>query len=349
MSVHGYARLDALVRRHPGWGGVARYDQALTRLAEAARRTPPNAPPDMDLVGLPPAPGALLSAPALALAGESLRLEAIQRVQVSRLRDRQEGNRRRQITLESQAWERQAAAQYARTVEEAQAAYTRRLSLLGVDSDARRLNLTLQIGALQKIVSGWNASTPPTPRLNAARTELEEKKAALALLDQGRQKSLAQARSVRDTALQAALQTRTAFVSGLAGAEETRLRSQDDLQAATLQGRLVAQRQALLAEERSLSAPPVSPAGGLGSQRLPAGPVPATAAPGAGHSFRLAKAQLEAERARWLSFLYSDTQAAALDAAARQHWVVTFGRAAPGGRDLTAALAQALTTRVWKT
>ena len=288
-------------------------------------------------------------APALALAGESQRLETIQLIQMSRLRQRQAQNRHRQLALERQVWERQAAAQYARGIAATQAAYTQRLLLLARDDDAGRLNLLLQIRALQKIVSGWNASKPPTPELNRSKAELLQKQQQLTRLDQGRQQSLALARAGRDADLAAALTTRIAYVSDLDGLEETRLRSQDDQQASFLQGRLTAQRQALLSEERSLSAAPVSPAGGLGPQLLPAGPIPATTAPGAGHSFRLAQAQLKAQRARWLAFLYSDTQAAALDTATRQHWIVTFSRPVPGERDLTGPLAQALTTRVWKT
>lgn len=328
---------------------MARYDEALARLAEAARRPPATAPRDTGLAGLPPAPEGALTAPALALQGERQRLATVQRVQVSRLRERQAQNRSRQVALESQVWERQAAAQYARTAEAAQAAYTQRLTLLAADQDARRLNLTLQIRALQKIIAGWNASTPPTPALNRAKAELPQKQAQLAALEQEHRQFLAQARADRDAALAAAARERMAFVSTQTHLEETRLRSQDEQQASVLQSRLASQREELLREEQSLSAAPVPPVGGLGPQSLPPGPIPATAVRGAGHSFRLARAELQAQRDRWLAFLYRDTRAAALDAATRRHWIVTFGRPAPGERDLTAPLAQALTTRVWKT
>ncbi len=346
VSVRGYARLDALVRRHPGWVGLARYDEALGRLAQAAGRPPASAPPDTGLAALPPSPEGPLIGPAPTLAGERARLGTVQRVQVARLQGRQAQNRRRQIALETPVWERQAAAQYTRTVTAAQTAYAQRLAR--PSSDARRLNLPLQIRALQKIVAGWKASTPPTPALNRAEADLQAKQGELSALDQDRQTSMREAAAARDAMLAAALRARSAFVSTQAALEEARLRGQDDRQAASLQDRLARQRAALLHEDQSLSAAPVPPADGLGPQALPPGPVPATSARGAGHSFRLAEAQLKAQRDRWRAFLYSDTRAAALDVAAQRHWVVAFGPPHAGERDLTAPLAQALVTRVWK-
>ena len=98
----------------------------------------------------------------------------------------------------------------------------------------------------------------------------------------------------------------------------------------------------------SLAVPPAPPAGGLGPQGLPVGPAMVLISPGAAHSLRASRAKLKAQRTRWLAFLYSDTRAAAQDAAKQQHWSVTFGHPVPGERDLTAPLALALTSRVWK-
>jgi hypothetical protein len=348
--LYGYADIDVLVRLHPGWGGVAQYDEALARLAEAARRAPLTAPDAADLVALPPAAvGDRLAAPQLALEQGSRRLETVERAQISRLRSRQARNRQRQVALKRIQWEQKAAVAFAHAVDAAQSSYARRMSLLAVDQDAQRLNLMLSIHALKKIISGWDASTPPTPELNLARTDLKKNQDELTELETTRRQDMMQARAERDAAIQAAAKSRDASVSTQVAQEVVRLSAQDDKQAAALAQQLGAQRDTLLREVRSLSFAAVPPVGGVGAQRLPNGPVLATTAPGAGHSFRLAAMQLQEQRKRWVDFLYSDTRAAALDAATQQHWIVTYGRPVPGERDLTAPLARELTARVWKT
>ncbi len=346
----GDADLDALVRHHPGWAGVARYDQALARLDAAANRPTTGLESDSGLAVLPNVVTEPGQAPALDIAADRQRLAEVERVQVARLKQRQTQSRDRRIALNREVWQRQAQAQYDLALKGAQAAYLRQVQTLGLDREARRLNLTLQIKALQKIVTGWNNSVPPTPELNLAKTDLAKKQAESEALNQTVAQAAVQARADRDAADAQALAVRDAYIAGQSDQLAARLLAQDAQQTAALQARLTQQQAALLREEQAPPNQAVPAAGELGVQSLPSGPSPAVAASSAAaHSLRLSERLLQAQRTRWVAFIYDDTRAAALDVAGRHHWIVTFRRPAPGARDLTAPLAQELTTSVWKT
>lgn len=344
--MYGHADLDVLVRRHPGWAGVGQFDRALARL-RAATRPPQGLPPDSALGTLPALNVDVTAAPTLALDSERRRLSLIEQEQVRQLRARRAVNRQRQIAQERETWEREAQVAYARAVAAAQATYARRLASLVAEHDARRVNLLLQIRALQRLVLGWNDAKPPTPALNQARADLAQKQAELATLDAGQGSSLRAAQAARDAAIADAARERTGSVRAQALREETALRAQDEGQVAAFQARLSAQRIALLREARSLKSSAVAAAGPLGQQALSPDPSLAAGSP-AETNLRAAESQLRAQRTRWIAFLYDDTRAAALDAAGQRRWIITFGPGRLGETDLTAPLAQALTTSVWK-
>jgi hypothetical protein len=336
--VRGYADLNVLVRSHPGWIGLVRYNLALKRLAVAARQAPPKIGGDLGLTTLPPAEAGVMVPPEPALQAERQRLEAVQTDQAERLRRRQAESRRLQIARERLVWEHEASTQYTKSADAAQAAYLQSVRRLVAEGGSRRLNLDLQIKALNKIVAGWDASTPPTPKLIRAKKALAAKQVELAALDEATRQSGAQARQARADA----------FVAAQAQTEETRLAAQDAGEAQALQARLTSEQEALVRQERTLSIASAPPAGALGAENLPLTAGPVTLSPGVERSLRQTRTQLLAQRARWVAFLYSDTRAAVQDAAAQKHWIVTFRGPVRGERDLTAPLAHLLTQQVWK-
>lgn len=348
-TVRGYANLDVLVRRHPGWAGLAQYDNALARVDAAALQPSSGLTADVSLFTLPPATLSLHRAPlAEALAGERNRLDHVLRGQVARLRERQSQARDRQTALDLPRWEREASAQYADSVDNAEAKYTQELSRLATDEEAKRLNLVLQIRALRNIVSGWDKSTPPTPRLNQARSDLAAKRVQLASLNTERRQLVAKAASDRAVEIADADRRRKAYVAGLTASEKTALLARDEEQVGSLRTRLGGELADLLHQEEVLSVPSAPSVGSLAAAKMPPGPSMTMTSPGAAQSLRLTQSRLREQRARWLDYLYSDTRAAVKDAAEQHHWSVTFGPAVPGEKNLTAPLAKALTMRVWK-
>lgn len=348
-AVRGYANLDVLVRSHPGWAGLAQYDQALARVEAVALRPTNEASADASLVTLPPASVTLdRLPPALALEGERKRLNEVLQRQVAHLRERQAQGRERQIALDAPRWDREAAAEYASAVSVAETKYTDELSRLAADQDARRLNLLLQIRALRTIVLGWDKSTPPTPKLNQARIDLATKRNQLAALDSNRRLLAAKASSERDVEIAAAAKRRSAYVARLVSNEKATLLPRDEEQVGSLRTRLGDELGDLLRQEEALSVPSVPPVGSLAAQQMPPEPAMVVVSPGAAHSLRLTEGRLRQQRARWLEYLYSDTRAAVKDVAQQRHWTVTFGQPSFGERNLTAPLAQALTAHEWK-
>jgi hypothetical protein len=347
--VHGYADLDKLVRRHPGWAGVARYDLALARLENAANRSSGNVPSDPALAMLPSIPTEPDIALAPVLAIEQQRLMQVDRLQVARLRDRQSQSRARRLALDRAVWMRQAQVLFVQAAQSAQADYLQRIEAVTADRQARRVNLTLQIKALQKIVFDWKESIKPTPLLDQAQADLTKKQAELAALHQTQSEAAAEALTARRAANANARQARADYIAQQAAQEETGLKSQDGQQVAALETRLSQEQKTLLQVELSPPNSPTPPAGDLGGQTLPPGPTMLVPPAGAtAHSLRASEANLRSQRARWLAFLYDDTRAAVLDAAGQHHWVIAFQRR-EGMADLTAPLAQALTVSVWKT
>ncbi len=141
------------------------------------------APPKMLSLALLPADNVAPPSPAALTRGEKQQLETIRYTQVARVRERRALARQRQIASLQQAWKREARAAYVQRARQAQGNYLRRIRQTLADRDVQRLNLSLQIKALQDIVTSWKVSTPPTPRLTQARAELAQKRALLAQLE----------------------------------------------------------------------------------------------------------------------------------------------------------------------
>nr|MDQ2687263.1 hypothetical protein [Armatimonadota bacterium] len=268
--VRGYADLDVLVRRHPGWKGVLQFDQALVRLQYAATHPVPALTPDTGLGTLPPVDAEMTPTPVPDLQAEAQRLSDVEAAQTARLRGRLAQNRARQIAQERETWDKEAQLSYIKAVAAAQAAYAQRVARLTAERDAQSVNLILQIRALEKIVKGWDASIPPTPELNQAKADLVRKHTELAALDASQSAGLAEARATRDQALTSARQEREAFVQAQALARETSLKALDEGQIVAFSAGLSAQRLSLLRAAQSFRAASVPAAGSLAAESLPA-------------------------------------------------------------------------------
>lgn len=333
----GYADLGALVRRHPGWRGVGQYDAALGRL-ESLERTPPPAGGSgaggATLPGLP-APRAGASPPAGDAAREAARLTGVEQELLQSLRGRRKAARVDQVRQQRDVWRREARLRFPLVA--VQAAIAPDLELQLLEANVKTLTRTLD---------NWRLSPPPAPKRDALRAKVEAERARLDALIAARQAAGEADGARRLTAVAALRATRRAYVQAQADALEGRLGADDSRLIAARSGQLAGQRRALLL---ALSRPTplgVPDAGGAGARTLP-GPHGQARAALSQTSLRAALVRLRAERARWVRFLYDDTQAAALDTASQQHWDLTLGPPRAGDRDLTAALTRAMAASVW--
>ena len=117
------------------------------------------------------------------------------------------------------------------------------------------LNLTLQVGALEKTVVQWKLSKPPpTPLLDRATSDLAEKRAELARLEAERAGTTGTLQRDRDQALAQAAVERDAYPLIQRALMAEKLRAQDEL--------VLAAQQAQLSRQTAPAAPPGAGAGG---------------------------------------------------------------------------------------
>jgi len=337
--VRGYVSLDVLTRRHPGWGGVSRYDAALKRLEEAARSLPPAGRPDRKIATLPalsPGPAQAAEVPAADIGAAASRLGSVQRSLLDGLTARRAAARADQVASQRDGWRRAARQQYP--------------VLAGTAPTQPDLEIQLlqaNVEALTSTLNGWKESTPPAPRRAALRVKVEADRARLQALIAARASARDAEQSRQAAEVRRLREARVAYVRAQADGLESRLRATDGRYLADQQVRLTRQRAALLGA-LALPAPVGVPADGdAGARTLPSGRDAGRAAL-AQASLTAAEAHLAAQRARWVGHLYDDTLAAARDAAGQKNWDVTFGPPRPGDRDLTQPMAQAMRASVWR-
>lgn len=339
--LHGLVNLDELVRRHPGWSGVGQYDAALRRLEQAARALPQGNGSDQKLATLP----ALLAAGSVSLssglsaesnAEQVQRLKSVQQSLLESLRGRRAMVREDQIRQKQDIWRSEARLRFSVPLESVQSQPDLELQLLEAN-----------VATLTRTIAGWKQAPPPAPKLEALRTKVNTERAKLEALltTRAQQREIAQTRHREEIARARA--DRTAYVQAQADTLEAHLRTEDERLIAAQAARLTQQRTALLG---ALAQPPaltVPTTGFAGQETLPHG-LGVVQSGLSQASLTASEVRLRAQRARWVKFLYDDTQAAALDAAGQRGWDVTFGHPRPGDRDLTGALAQALTSSLWR-
>jgi len=333
--LHGSVRLDALVRQHPGWDGVGRYDAAIQRLDRAVSGVPGT--PPTPAVTLPPLPAGNAMAPPSAGgdSGTDAHLRSVQRDLLAGIRARRALARAEQSARQRSLWRREARQLFPVPAQSTD-----------VVPDFNVQLLRLNVKTLTQTLENWQLSTPPTPRLNALRVKVEADRSRLLALIAAHDAAVQGRQNTYDAQVQSRREARLAYIEAQADALSARLERED--------ARTLAAQQALLSEERAalLTAlarpmPPAVPAAGtLGAVTLPSAPGAARAALSAS-ALRAARTRLQAQRTRWLRYLYDDTKAAAEDAAERRHWIITFGPAPPGQRDLTGPVAEALKSGPW--
>ena len=334
--VYGWADLNALVRRQPGWAGLAQYDAALARLNAAARLPAAGrADPKMAILpALPLSAEPLNAGPSAAGPGDageiSRNLSAVQASLTGGLEGRRKAARAEQIRRQQELWRRDARKLFpipARTAE--------------ISSDLTLQLLEVNVETLTRTLDYWNDSPPPAPALARLKLTVEANRARLTALIAARIQARARARAGRLAAIRQQRQARLDYVSAQGDALAARLQADDARIVSAQTQRLSAQRMDLLA---ALARPePVSiPAvGNSGALTLPAGPGAAQASLSAA-SVSAARTTLMAQRERWVQYLYDDTRASALDTAGRRRWNITFGPPRRGDRDMTADLERAM-------
>lgn len=331
----GYVNLETLVRQHPGWDGVGRYDAALTRLDLAVRSVPGT--PATPAVTLPPL-AALPPGRSIRTGGDAqaaAHLQAVQQSLLAGIRARRTLAREEQIARQRSLWRREARQLFPVPTEPTEVVPDFNVQLLRVN-----------VRALTQTLENWKLSTPPTPRLNALRVKVEADRDRLLALIAEYDASVQGRQSTYEAQVQSRKEARLSYVEAQADALLARLEREDALALAAQQARLSEQRAALLTALAQPLPMMVPAEGSLGQVMLPSVPGAARAALSAS-ALRAARTRLEAQRTRWLRYLYDDTKAAAEDAAERQHWTITFGPPPAGQRDLTAPVTKALQSGPW--
>ena len=333
--VSGSVNLETLVRQHPGWDGVGRYDAALTRLDRAVSGVPgASATPAVTLPALAALPldrtgGAGGDAQAAA------HLRAVQQNLLAGIRARRALARAEQIARQRSLWRREARQLFPVPTQSTQVVPDFNLQLLRVN-----------VRALTQTLENWKLSTPPTPRLNALRVKVEADRDRLLALISSREKAVQDKQNTYEAQVRDLRTARLTYVEAQADALSARLEREDARALAAQQARLSAQRAALLTALARPVPTTVSAEGTLGQVTLPSAPGAARAALSAS-ALRAARTRLQAQRTRWLRYLYDDAKAAAEDAAERRHWTITFGPPSAGQRDLTGPVTEALNAGPW--
>ena len=339
--LRGSVNLAVLVQRHPGWRGVRQYDEALRRLQAAAGQSSGAARPGASLGVLPPETG-LNSGGSLAPSDARLdqaqgRLEGIERTRLERLRARREAARGDQLAENRSLWTREARTKFPLPEPDDSGP---------TNPDLQIQLLRLNIQTLTDTYNSWNKSKRPAPDLEALRGKIAEEQNQLSQMtaqQAAQQKAIVDARR---TALARVRQARAQYVETQSAQTEAALYKDDEALIAHQQGLLSAQLASLMRTGDAKRAGLVPAAGSLGAQSLSALSTPNAALNA--RSIQSAQAHLQAQRSRWVAFLYDDTRAAAQDAAGQKHWQISFAAPQPGERDLTGPLAQALADTVWR-
>ncbi|MDQ2801119.1 MAG: hypothetical protein M3Y13_15920 [Armatimonadota bacterium] len=340
--IRGYVNLDALIHRHPGWSGVSEYDAALHRLEMAARSLPPADKPDEKIATLPALP-AMDGANSAVGPGSDVgqiadRLTVVQQSLLEAVRSRREMARLDQLRSQRDVWRREARLKFPAPTETTLTQPDLELQLLQANIETLTRTLDSKL---------WTQAPPPAPKREALGAKVAADRARLATLiaERGQKAETLRAQYIADR--QQVRQARADYAQAQADALAGRLRADDERVIASQQARLMRQRVTLLEALASPIALSVPTAGDAGAETLPQrrGNPQATLARA---SLAAATAHLQAQRTRWIKYLYDDTQAAARDAAGQRNWDVTFGPPRPGDRDLTQPLAQALASGVWQ-
>lgn len=340
--IRGYVNLDALVYRHPGWGGVSQYDAALRRLEAAALSLPAAGRPDEKIAvlpALPPTEGvSSTSVPGGDVRRIADHLNSVQQSLLEAVRSRREMARLDQLRGQRDVWRREARLKFPAPTETTAVQPDLELQLLQANIDALTQTLNSKL---------WQQAPPPAPVREALQGKVAADRARLDVLIAERLQKTEALREQYVAERQRMRDGRAVYVQTQAGDLEARLRADDERVIATQHARLAHQRVTLLNALARPTVISVPPEGNTGAEALPQSRGNPQAVLSR-TSLMAAVIHLQVQRARWIKYLYDDTQAAARDAAGRRNWEVTFGPPRPGDRDLTQPVAQALASGVWQ-
>ena len=263
-------------------------------------------------------------------------MDVVQQSLVSGFRQRRELERQQQLRQERELRQREASRLFAVPGKEKAAS---------PDLDLQMLQASIVL--LTQTAANWNLSAPPAPKLAALRAKVIRDRANLETLltERGQHREVEAAQ--RRAEIRAILNARTNYVEAQQAALAAHLAAEDAHVIAAQAARLNQER-ANLRESMARPDAIVTPdAGTAGKVLLPRGPgiVPASLSQA---SLAASEAHLRSQRARWLKFLRDDTVAAAKDTAQGQRWDVTFGPPRQGDRDMTAQMAQAMASGIWR-
>ena len=340
-TTEAYVNIDRLVRMNPAWKSVVFIDRAsgvVTSQAKAsAGRAPAGIKYEIPAVTYPALRGSVTG-----IASEQARLEQIAALQVDEMSGRLATARRRQVNREAQAWQAAADARLLVARQSVESDYVSSVQGAMGATHVEWLNLYMQVNALKRIVQNWALTVPPSPKLAQARQELEVKQAALEKIESSRKSIVAELAAKRDRSLAQAEADSEREVSDKRIARQEELAVHDRVLISSEKRRLWAQLHELIADIR-----------GMGDvdgpqQRSPKVVLPPSPPPAGMEDLRVAKADLEIQKKRWITFLYRDTLDSAQDVAAARHWklILTPSHTAP---NRTAEVANVLSATLWRT
>ncbi len=338
-SQSGYVNVTALAQRLPGWSQVAEYDRLLAKSGGATGLEKPLPSPDPSLMVLSAL--ALQSLPMPTIAHQLDRRQLMQAAQVrmQAFALRRASARQSEIEQARPSWEQEAQRQYLADLRTARLAYAESLERRALAQEVARVNLRLQESALVHLISAWQSSTPPTPRLDKARVQLAEVQKKIADAQLANRLARQQAQTALSLALSQAAMTRDAYVNDHVGQLTAKLLVQDMRETDLQEERLQTQINTLLQEESAALTEAEPRTGTLASLKLNssvgAAPlVPKTEA-------QNAVVRLQKQRIRWIAYLQDEAMAKAQEVARIHRWTLNFRRE-PGLPDFTSQVAQEL-------
>ncbi len=384
----GPVNLDRLVRLNPMWSRVAAIDDILAALPRDSGLSLAQEPSRAYLAAETQstdtnAPGERTAGD---LATEKVRLSAVRDHDARELAERLTIARDYRLSVETYAWNREAAVRVHAEQQAANAEYAAEYAAAMQDRTIGRLNLQLRVYALENLVSGWLAVVQMDPRLPAGLKRVTPDRAALDRMTLPQVSALASAMSrwsdgtlappmvVADakelvagrTALERMTGDQVAALAALDrenAANQQRAvdegiayvaqqRRQQDVELLRSDAvRVAAEERRLRLETNSVLSEVAAVERRVWIKTAMPGSISVkyhwpAAAPAAQNDVR---SRLLLQRAHWLEYVYDDTRAAAIDVAAQKHWRLQFTQHAAGSSDLTQRVAQVLKETAWKT
>lgn len=335
----GYVNIAQIAALDPGWAGVANFDSILKDLSSLPA-------PVLSTVangsfnGLTPEKStSAVPVSNAELTRERARLASETDDQLVRFEDRRTAARIERLSHDTSDWQRAGSDRATALINAALNDFSASVADLKKFDTSKRLNLRLQIRALETTIAYWSPTKPPAPQLSIARSELHKKTAELSDLDNSESLDLANLMSLRDLSLIAAKTSPAAYVKSRYKAELQTIVTRDNMDLRAYRAQLNKQTANLLIRGSQLGQMPVAVASsGSSNDSLSVG---FSEVHGQPISTKSTVSKLERQRQYWISQIYRDTRIKVVSIAKQEHWKVTFAQEA-GAPDYTAHVAEVL-------